>query len=91
MCTVSDAFPSPLISLFYHNKSGRDRAFVNSPILGPKCGHTKTPAQHDTVREHETRLQLAYWYISHPKPDLPGGGATLFLAGEDHGYYEKAK
>ena len=24
-------------------------------------------------------------------PDLPGGGATLFLAGEDHAYYEKAK
>jgi len=34
---------------------------------------------------------LVYWQISHPKPDLPGGGATLFLADEDHAYYEKAK
>jgi len=24
-------------------------------------------------------------------PDLPGGGATLFLAGANHGYCEKAK
>ena len=31
------------------------------------------------------------WQISRPMPDLPGGGATLFLAGEDHAYYEKAK
>jgi hypothetical protein len=36
-------------------------------------------------------LFLMYWQISRPMPDLPGGGATLFLAGEDHAYYEKAK
>ena len=32
-----------------------------------------------------------YWQISHPKSDLPGGEATLFLAGANHGCCEKAK
>jgi len=32
-----------------------------------------------------------YWHISHTKPDDPGGGATLFLAGADHGYCEIEK
>jgi len=32
-----------------------------------------------------------YWLISPSMPDLPGGGATLFLAGEDHANCEKAK
>ena len=65
-----------------------------TPALGqivPKCGHTKTPAQHDAVRARETWLQLVYWKISHPKSDLPGGEATLFLAGANHGCCEKAK
>jgi len=57
----------------------------------PKCGHTKTPAQHDAVRARETWLQLVHWQISHPKSDLPGGEATLFLAGANHGCCEKAK
>ena len=56
-----------------------------------KCGHTKTPAQHDAVRACETILRLLYWLISYSKPDDPGGGATLFLAGEDHGRCEIAK
>jgi hypothetical protein len=34
---------------------------------------------------------FTYWQISYPRPDLPGGEATLFLAGEDHAYNKKAK
>ena len=32
-----------------------------------------------------------YCLISHSKPDCSDGGATLFLAGADHGYCEKEK
>ena len=45
----------------------------------------------DATQAREMTLFLMYWQISRPMPDLPGGGATLFLAGEDHAYYEKAK
>ena len=34
---------------------------------------------------------IYYWQISHPCPDCSDGGATLFLAGADHGYCEKEK
>ena len=32
-----------------------------------------------------------YCLISHSKPDCSDGGATLFLAGADHGHCKKAK
>jgi hypothetical protein len=32
-----------------------------------------------------------YCLISYSKPDCSDGGATLFLAGADHGYCEKEK
>ena len=48
-------------------------------------------AWRDATQAREMTLFLMYWQISRPMPDLPGGGATLFLAGEDHAYYEKAK
>ena len=32
-----------------------------------------------------------YCLISCSKPDCSDGGATLFLIGADHGYYEKEK
>ena len=53
--------------------------------------YKKAPAQQDAMQTHETTLSHLYWYIVPLQPDCPGGGATLFLAGADHGYCEKEK
>ena len=57
----------------------------------PRCRYIKTPAQHDAIRTREILFSLMYWQISHPCPDCSDGGAMLFLAGGDHGRYEKTK
>ena len=36
-------------------------------------------------------IRLLTWYSSYSKPDDSDGGATLFLAGADHGYCEREK
>ena len=43
------------------------------------------------MQAHEIIFSLMYWQISHPCPDCSDGGATLFLAGADHGRCEKEK
>ena len=69
-------------------RTGGPRHLGASGHRDQKQGHRKTPTQHDTVRAHEAILRLMYWLISHPRPELPGGGATLFLAGANHGCCE---
>ena len=47
--------------------------------------------RHKAAQAHEKVLSVMYCLISHSKPDCSDGGATLFLAGADHGYCEKEK
>ena len=56
-----------------------------------KSGKQNTPARHKATQAHENILSVMYCLISHSKPDCSDGGATLFLAGADHGYCEKEK
>lgn len=52
----------------------------------------KTPDWPKTNRAHRhIKSQKPTQYTTHSTPDLPGGGATLFLAGADHVCYEKEK
>ena len=67
--------------------------FLSEPYGTPLVvtGNAQAGPGEDAGVEFGSTLFLMYWQISRPMPDLPGGGATLFLAGEDHAYYEKAK
>ena len=51
--------------------------------------YKKAPGRHKAAQTHEVTYSFMYCLISYPYPDCPGGGATLFLAGVDHGYCEK--
>lgn len=54
-----------------------------------KSDKQNAPARHKAAQAHEYILSVMYCLISHSKPDCSDGGATLFLAGVDHGYCEK--
>ena len=47
--------------------------------------------RHKAAQAHEKVLSVMYCLISCSKPDCSDGGATLFLAGADHGCCEKEK
>ena len=51
--------------------------------------YKKAPGRHKAAQTHEVTYSFIYCLISHPYPDCPGGGATLFLAGAGHVCCEK--
>ena len=75
------------------NRGGGERhRSWTSVQVGPRLHiDAKTPGRHEAARAHENVLSEWYWYIVPSWLEYPGGGATLFLTGEDYGRCEKAK